>query len=48
VPKDFPNAKELVMEDCIAPKAKPGKGRSAKGMPEGWEIAERLFPRIGK
>jgi len=27
---------------------KPGKGRSAKGLPEGWEIAERLFARTGK
>jgi hypothetical protein len=27
---------------------KPGKGRSAAGLPEGWKIAERLFPRTGK
>ena len=27
---------------------KPGKGRTAKGLPEGWKIAERLFPRTGK
>jgi hypothetical protein len=27
---------------------KPGKGKSAKGLPEGWPIAERIFPRTGK
>jgi hypothetical protein len=27
---------------------KPGKGKSAEGLPEGWQIAERLFSRTGK
>jgi len=27
---------------------KIGKGKSVKGLPEGWQIAERIFPRIGK
>ena len=27
---------------------KPSKGKSSKGLPVGWEIAERLFPRTGK
>jgi hypothetical protein len=27
---------------------KPGKGKSAKRFPEGWKIAEQLFPRTGK
>lgn len=27
---------------------KPGKGRSAEGLPEGWKIAEQLFAPIGK
>lgn len=27
---------------------KPGKGRSAEGLPAGWPIAERLFSRTGK
>ena len=27
---------------------KPGKGKSTNGLPKGWEIAERLFPRMGK
>jgi len=27
---------------------KPGKGKSAKGFPEGWKIAEQLFSRTGK
>lgn len=27
---------------------KPGKGKSAKGFPEGWKIAEQVFSRTGK
>jgi hypothetical protein len=27
---------------------KPGKGKSAKGLPEGWKIAEQLFSHTGK
>ncbi len=27
---------------------KSGKGKSAKGLPVGWQVADRLFPRMGK
>jgi hypothetical protein len=27
---------------------KPGKGKSAKGFPEGWKIAEQVFSQTGK